>query len=252
MPLPTERFSNRGENYIRYRPGYPREVVELLCTARALTSDSVVADIGSGTGKLTELLLPHVKCVLAIEPNLEMRQAGERLLLKQANFVSVAGTAESTTLADHSVDLIVAGQAFHWFERQQTRTEFERILKPGGQIVLIWNRLQTSSTPFLAAYEALLRQCAPEYKHVNHRNIDQAKLHEFFGHEPQFHSIPYLQNFDFAGVRGRLLSSSYVPAEGEPGCEEMLTLLRAIFDTHHQHGQVVFHYDTLVYFGPLA
>jgi SAM-dependent methyltransferase len=252
MLSPTQRFSNRVEDYVRYRPGYPREVIELLRAECNLTLDSVVADIGSGTGKLTELLLPHAKRVVAIEPNLEMREAGERLLETHPNFVSVAGAAEVTTLAGHSVDLIVAGQAFHWFDRERARTEFGRILKPGGSIALIWNGLQTSSTPFLAAYEALLREFAPEYERVNHRNVDLRKLREFFGREPQFRSFPYFQNFDFVGLRGRLLSSSYVPAEGDPGSAAMLKQLRAIFDAHQQDGQVVFLYDTLVYFGQLA
>ena len=252
MQSPTQCFSNRVDNYVRYRPSYPREVIELLHAECDLTLNSVVADIGSGTGKLTELLLPHAKCVVAIEPNLEMREAGERLLQTHSSFVSVAGAAEATTLAEHSVDLIVAGQAFHWFDRERTRTEFGRILKPGGRVALIWNCLQTSSTPLLAAYEALLREFAPEYEHVNHRNVDLPKLREFFGSEPQFRSFPYHQNFNFSGLRGRLLSSSYVPAEGEPGCSAMLMQLRTIFDAHQQDGPVMFLYDTLVYFGQLA
>jgi hypothetical protein len=112
--------------------------------------------------------------------------------------------------------------------------------------------LQTSSTPLLVAYEALLREFAPEYEHVNHRNVDLPKLLEFFGCQPQVRSFPYVQNFDFAGLRGRLLSSSSVPAEGDPGCAAMLKQLRAISDAHQQDGQVVFVYDTLVYFNRLA
>jgi SAM-dependent methyltransferase len=252
MLLPTQRFSNRVENYVRYRPGYPREMIELLRAECGLTLNSVVADIGSGTGKVTELLLPHAKCVVAIEPNVEMREAGEQLLQTHSNFLSLAATAEATTLAGHSVDLIVAGQAFHWFDRERARTEFGRILKPGARIALIWNALQTSSTPFLVAYEALLREFAPEYEHVNHRNVDLPKLREFFRCEPRCRSFPTLQHFDFAGLRGRLLSSSYVPAEGDPGCAAMLNQLRAIFDAHQRDGQVVFRYDTLVYFNKLA
>jgi len=252
MLLPTQRFSNRVEYYVRHRPSYPREIIELLRAACGLTVDSVLADIGSGTGKLTELLLPHSKCVIAIEPNVEMRDAGERWLRAHPNFVSLAATAEATTVAGHSVDLIVAGQAFHWFDRERARTEFERILKPGGHTALIWNALQTSSTPFLAAYEALLREFAPEYEHVNHRNVDLPKLREFFGCEPQCRSFPYFQHLDFAGLRGRLLSSSYVPVEGDPGCAAMLNQLRTIFDAHQRHGQVEFLYDTQVYFSQLA
>jgi SAM-dependent methyltransferase len=252
MLLPTQRFANRVENYVRYRPSYPREIIELLRAQCGLTLDAVVADIGSGTGKLTKLLLPHAKRVLAIEPNVEMREAGERLLRTHSNFVSLAARAEATTLAGHSVDLIVAGQAFHWFDCERTRTEFRRILKSGGGVALIWNALHTSSTPFLVAYEALLREFAPEYEHVNHRNVDLPKLREFFGREPQCRSFPYHQHFDLAGLCGRLLSLSYVPVEGDPGCAPMLAQLRAIFDAHQQSGRVVFLYDTLVYFAQLA
>jgi len=252
MLPPTQRFSNRVENYVRYRPSYPCEIIELLRAECGLTLNSVVADIGSGTGKLTELILPHAKIVVAIEPNAEMRKAGERLLRAHSNFFSLTATAEATMLPGHSVDLIVAGQAFHWFDRERARTEFERILKPGGRVTLIWNALQTSSTPFLAAYEELLLEFAPEYEHVNHRNIDLTKLVEFFGHEPQCRSFPYFQHFDFAGLRGRLLSSSYVPAEGDPGCLAMLNQLRRIFDVYQRDDRVAFRYDTLVYFCRLA
>jgi len=252
MLLPTQRFSNRVENYIRYRPSYPREIIDLLRAECGLTLDSVVADIGFGTGKLTELILPHAKCVVGIEPNVEMREAGERLMQAHSNFFSLAGTAEATTLAGNSVDLIVAGQAFHWFDRKRARTEFERILKPGRHVALIWNALQTGTAPFLIAYEALLRQFAPEYERVNHRNVDLRTLAEFFRREPQCRSFPYMQYFDFAGLRGRLLSSSYVPAEGDPGCAEMLNQLREIFDAHQQNGHVEFRYDSLVYISELA
>ncbi len=248
MLTPTQRFSNRVDNYVRYRPSYPSEVVELLRRECGLTSVATVADVGSGTGKLTELLLPHARQVFAVEPNLEMRAAGERLLQTHPNFTSVNGTAETTTLSAGSVDLIVAGQAFHWFDCERTRIEFQRILKPGGYVALIWNDRQVDSTPFLVAYEALLRSLGTDYEQVNHRNIDAVKLRQFFGCEPRQQSFPYEQPFDFAGLKGRLLSSSYAPAEGESGCDAMLAKLRVIFDAHQQSGQVAFRYDTAVYF----
>lgn len=252
MLSPTQRFSNRVDNYVRYRPSYPHEVIELLCAECGLTSNSIVADIGSGTGKLTELLLPCAERVFGVEPNLEMREAGERLLKPYANFSSVAGTAEATALPDHSVDLIVAGQAFHWFDRLRCRTEFLRILKSGGFVALIWNDRQVDSSPFLVAYEALLRELGTDYEQVNHRNIDAAKLAEFFQSEPRLKSFPYAQLFTFEGLKGRLLSSSYAPAEGDPECVGMLAKLRQIFDAHQQGNQVTFAYDTLVYFGRLT
>ncbi|MGC3959244.1 MAG: class I SAM-dependent methyltransferase [Verrucomicrobiota bacterium] len=251
MLSPTQRFSNRVDNYIRYRPSYPHKLIELLQVECGLTSSAVIADIGSGTGKLTEHLLPHAKQVFAIEPNQEMRAAGERLLKAHHNFTSINGTAEATTLPDCSVDLIVAGQAFHWFDRERAKTEFQRILKPGGYVALIWNDRQLDSTPFLVAYESLLRSLGTDCEQVNHRNIDAEKLRQFFGRAPQQKSFPYVQPFGFAGLKGRLLSSSYAPAEGEPGCDTMLAKLREIFAAHQQDGQVAFCYDTVVYFDRL-
>ena len=252
MLAPTQRFSSRVENYVRYRPSYPTTIGHLLRSECGLTADSVVADIGSGTGKLTELLLQSGCRVFGVEPNAEMRAAGERLLADHPRFTSVAANAEATTLADQGVDVIVAGQSFHWFDRDRCRAEFRRILKPEGWVALIWNDRQTDRTPFLLAYEALLRKFATDYEQVNHRNIDAATIQQFFRSEVKSKSFPYTQQFDFEGLRGRLLSSSYAPEPGQPRHEPMLARLQKIFEAHQQDGQVTFDYDTLVYYGKLA
>jgi SAM-dependent methyltransferase len=251
MLTPTQRFSSRVENYVRYRPGYPAELITLLRDECHLTADSVVADVGSGTGKLAELLLQTGCSVFGVEPNCEMREAGERLLRAFPKFTSVDATAETTTLAPRSVDLIVAGQAFHWFDRARTRAEFERVSRAGGFVALIWNDRRTDSTPFLAAYEELLRDFGTDYEQVNHRHIDVAIIREFFRREPNIKSFPYSQQFDFDGVKGRLLSSSYVPDKGEPKYDDMLVRLRQIFDAHQRDGGVSFDYDTRIYLGQL-
>src|SRR5437660_4475378 len=181
---PTERFSNRVENYLRYRPRYPKEIVQLIETECGLRSESSIADIGSGTGILAELFLRNGNHVFGIEPNREMREAGERLLAIYTRFTSVAGTAEATTLPDQSIDLITAGQAFHWFDRDSCRKEFMRILRPGGWVVLVWNDRRIDSTPFLAAYEQLLVTYGTDYQQVDHKRIDSAVLREFFKGEP--------------------------------------------------------------------
>ena len=155
MTDPTQRFTNRVDHYVRYRPSYPRGVLDLLATECALTSASVVADVGSGTGILSELFLENGNRVLGVEPNTEMR-AAERRLGRHPQFTSVAGTAEVTTLDDRSVDFVAAGQAFHWFDPERARAEFARLLKPEGRVVLIWNPRRKDATPFLAAYERLL------------------------------------------------------------------------------------------------
>jgi SAM-dependent methyltransferase len=248
----TTRFSSRVDAYIRYRPGYPREIIPLLECECGLTADAVVADIGSGTGILSELFLKNGNRVYGVEPNRGMREAGERLLAAYPGFVSVAGRAESTTLADASVDLVTAGQAFHWFDRPVTRREFARILKPGGRVVLVWNVRRKETTPFLRAYERLLLSYSVDYELVDHDNVTDAVIAEFFRpNTVAMRSFETRQVFDYAGLEGRLLSSSYVPEADHPNHAPMLAELRAIFSAHQEDGAVRLDYDTKVYFGRL-
>ena len=250
MQGPTQRFSSRVENYIKYRPTYPEGIIDLLKVECQLTDTAVVADVGSGTGILTELFLRNGNRVFGIEPNREMREAGERLLSKYPGFTSITATAESTTLPDHSMDFITVGQAFHWFDRDKARPEFSRILKPGGWVVLIWNDRQLGSTPFLQAYEKLLLAYATDYKEVDHKRITGDVIASFF--QPGEFKLKRLANrqlFDLEGVNGRLLSSSYAPEKGHPNHVPMLNDLRSIFQAHQVGGQVSFEYDTLVYYG---
>jgi ubiquinone/menaquinone biosynthesis C-methylase UbiE len=251
MSNPTQRFSSRVENYVKYRPRYPQAVINHLRETCQLTPESIVADIGSGTGFLTKLFLQNENCVYGVEPNQPMREAGERFLKDYPHFTSVAGTAEETTLPNASVDFIVAGQAFHWFDRETTKTEFKRILKPQGWVVLIWNDRRTNSTPFLVAYEQLLETYGTDYGRVNHKQIDKTILDSFFDSDCQQVSFYNAQNFDFEGLKGRLLSSSYTPEAEDLRYEAMLSKLRKIFNMHQIDEKVVFEYDTQVYYGRL-
>ena len=248
----TRRFSSRVDNYVKYRPSYPPEVVELLAAECGLTPGALVADIGAGTGLLAELFLKNGYRVLGVEPNREMRQAGERMLGDYQQYTSVDGTAEATTLADKSVDAITAGQAFHWFDREKARAEFARILRPGGWVALVWNERRVDSTPFLAAYEQLLRTYSREYETLNHRQVDQQMIAAFFK-AGTFSSQTFenRQIFDFEGVTGRLLSSSYTPEPGQSTYQPMLDDLAAIVRAHQVDGSVSFEYDTNVYYGQL-
>jgi len=250
---PTARFSDRVEDYVRYRPGYPPEVIELLRDECALKPSDDIADIASGPGAFTPLLQENGNCVFAVEPNAEMREAGNRLLHSFDRLTSVAGTAEKTTLPSASVDFATAAQAAHWFDRGRARAEFVRILKPGGWCVLVWNERRTFATPFLRDYEQLLLTYGTDYKEVRHERTTET-IHEFFAPAPYQERVFELrQQFDFEGAAGRLLSSSYAPLAGHPNHAPMMAELQRIFRAHaQQNGIVDFEYNTRVYYGKLS
>ncbi len=248
----TSRFSDRVENYVLYRPGYPPEVLWTLTNECGLAPAHTVADIASGTGIWTRALLENGNSVIGVEPNAEMREAGERLLSGFPKFTSVAGTAEATTLENHSVDFVTAAQAAHWFDRQRSRREFARILKPGGWLALLWNERVTDTTQFLRDYEQLLLNYGTDYRDIRHEHTT-AEVNQFFDPAPfQERAFEMRQEFDYAGVEGRLLSSSYAPGPDHPQHRPMLRELHRIFDAHAVSGRAVFEYKTRLYFGHLS
>ena len=248
----TQRFSNRVEDYVRYRPGYPRGIVDVLRDECRLTPESIVVDIGSGTGLLTQLFLENGNVVYGVEPNAPMREAGEQFLEKYHHFSSVAGTAETTTLPDAIADFVVAGQAFHWFDAKLVRAEFMRVLRPDGWVAIIWNERKKDGTALYRDYETLLQNHNTDYKQVASRYPERSGMEEFFGKERLRHkTFENEQQFDFAGLRGRLLSSSYSPPAGDPRREPMLAELQRLFDMHQENGRVRFEYETHIYYGRL-
>lgn len=246
----TQRFSNRVEYYVRYRPGYPQEAVTFLEVNIGLTQDAQIADLGSGTGISTKLFLDHGNRVYGIEPNREMREAAERLLAGYDQFVSVDGTAEATGLPDQSVDIVVAAQAFHWFDRPRTGAECKRILRHSGWAVLLWNERQTDRTPFLRGFEDLLLRCATDYRNVDHARLGRAQIAEFYGHD-DFGEMrfPNRQVFDYESLKGRVYSASYCPLPGSPNHEPMMRGLQDLFERFQENGTVAFEYDTRLYYG---
>ena len=250
---PTARFSDRVENYVRYRPGYPPEVLDLLRTECGLRPSHIVADIASGTGVFTRLLLENGNSVFAVEPNAAMREMGIQQLesLGSNRLVSVAGTAEETTLRSACVDFVTAAQAAHWFDLPRARAEFVRILRPGGWCVLIWNERETTRTSFLRDYEQLLLTYGTDYKEVRHERTT-AMIHEFFApalSEERVFSLR--QRFDYEGLAGRLWSSSYAPLEGHPSYAPMMQELQRIFRAHAKDDTVDFEYKTRAFYGHL-
>jgi len=252
MSQSVNRFTSRVEMYAKYRPGYPVEIVDLLQRECGLTRESIVADVGSGTGKLTELFLQNGNVVFGVEPNQSMREVAENFFKDQPNFRSIDGSAESTTLADSSVDLIAAGQAFHWFDPVKTREEWARILRPSGWAVLVWNERELQTTPFLNDYEQLMLEFGTDYKEVRHEN-SEAGIESFFAPDKfNLKTFPNTQVFDYDGLNGRVRSSSYTPEPDHPHFDPMMRQLKTIFDKHQKNGYVNFDYETRVFYGHLS
>lgn len=245
-----ERFSNRVDSYVKYRPSYPKEAIDYLYNTIGLEPNCDIADIGAGTGIFSALLLERGSRVTAVEPNPEMRRAAEEKFAKDNHFRVLSGSAEKTELSDQSVDFIVCAQAFHWFDRDATQLEFKRILKPGGKVVLIWNSRLTYGTPFLEQYEQLVQAFGTDYTQVNHKNITPESLSSFFKTgQMQVAHFSNQQVFDFEGLSGRARSSSYIPAPGDPRYENMMTELRSLFERNKQDDKVFFEYETEIYWG---
>ena len=248
----TRRFSDRVEAYQKYRPGYPDALVAALIEKAGLGAGTAIADLGSGTGIFTRLLLEQNCRVFAVEPNANMRHAAEVLLSDYQQFTSIDAPAERTGLADNSIDLVTAAQAFHWFNNEATKAEFDRILKPGGKLALIWNKRKVSQ-PFQQAYHAILSEYAPEYAKVNHMSLNEDDIAGFFatGSMEILH-FDNSQQLDFSGLIGRLKSASYCPAENSPQYIPMVTELVALFDQYAANAVIDFEYDSQLYLGAVA
>jgi SAM-dependent methyltransferase len=247
-----QRFSSRVADYVRYRPGYPSALIDVLRQHCGLQSEHVIADVGSGTGLLSKVFLENGHRVIGVEPNAEMRAAGDEFLAEYRHFSSVNGSSEATSLADASMDFISAAQAFHWFEPQSTRREFARILKPGGWVVVMWNDRRTGETAFGRAYEDLLVRYGTDYRQVRDAYPETHDMENFFG-KGNFrrHELPNFQEFDFVGLVGRLRSSSYAPKEDNANYQLILTALRKLFDANQKSGRVRMEYTTQIYLGRL-
>ncbi|NPE09605.1 MAG: class I SAM-dependent methyltransferase [Asgard group archaeon] len=247
---PTKRFSDRVENYIRYRPTYPKELISEMKKQRLLSEDSVIADVGSGTGIFTKLLLKTGNIVYAVEPNDEMRGAAEKILGWYPNFISVNGQAEATTLQRRSVDLITVAQSFHWFNQEETKWEFKRILKPTGRLALVYNSRQIERSPFMIDYDRMLVKYCIEYEGIAKQYINLKMAKDFFGttEVTRFVCNNY-QIFNFDGLKGRLLSSSYTLKEHEDGYQLLMDKLEALFEKHQENDQVQFLYLTEMFYG---
>ena len=245
---PTHRFSRRVADYVRYRPRYPRELLDWLSSAIGFAPAWRVADVGSGTGIFAQLLLANGNEVFAVEPNDPMREEAEASLARFPNFHSVNGTADATTLPNQSIDLVTAAQAFHWFDPASTQREFARILVPGGLALVVFNTRVIDANAFSLGYEELLRTRAVDYTRVDHRLVDETRLRAFLGEYREWKQR-WIQRHDVEGVVGLSASSSYTPALDHPDHGAFYAALRELFAAHERDGQVEFLYETEAYLG---
>jgi SAM-dependent methyltransferase len=247
---PRQVFSSRVADYIKYRIGYPTEVIDTLVKGCGLTPTWRVADIGSGTGLLARLFLDFGCAVSGVEPNDEMRLAGERILADYPRFTSLLGSAEATGLPDASTNLVCAGMAFHWFDTHRTREEFRRILTSEGWIALVWNRMLTAPNPFMQAYTGLVLEYSPGWTETQRRDQpgSSVDLSAFFSNY-QRAAFPIKQVLDWNGLCGRTLSIAHTPAPDDPARTSLLTRLRNLFEQYQNNGHVSIAYETELYYG---
>ncbi len=247
MKTNITRFADRVEDYKKYRPGYPFKVIEILRDKIGLASSAVIADIGSGTGISSSLFINNGNKVFAVEPNTEMRKAAEISLSKNKNFFSINGSAENTGLTAKSIDLIFCAQAFHWFDKDLAKTEFRRILKTNGNIVLVWN-MSNEKNPFVREYVEML-QSIPEYGEVNYKNISEEDIAKFFSPQPLCKElVENVQMLNLEELKGRLRSSSYCPKKGIE-YEKLMKQTEILFHKFEKNGRVKFDYETKIYWG---
>ncbi len=246
----TKRFSGKADDYAKYRPSYPEQIIGFLESKIDFDSSKDIADIGCGTGILSKLFLNNGNLVFAVEPNQEMREKAEKHLSKFINFISVDGTAEETKLANKSVDMITVGQAFHWFDLKKTKKEFKRILRKNGDVVVVWNE-RKNNTPIMKMVNGMLKSLGHEHHEAEKDLMDKNLLSTFFGKEKVASTtFPNFQMLDLAGLKGRMLSISYVPGEGDEN-KRIMKEVKELFDRYNNGGMVKIEYTTRVYYGKL-
>lgn len=266
LPNPTNRFTGRVESYRRYRPGYPPAIVDLLRRECRLSPNATIADVAAGTGLLTEIFLAAGFTVTAIEPNDEMRAACAELEGTYPDLRCVAGSAESTGLPDHSIDLITVAQAMHWFDLGRTRAEFARILRlselarrgprqerRGGWCAVLYNNRRLSGDAFHDAYEQFLLDYGIDYKAVKEQHVGRKRLAQFFAPSPmKCESLINAQPLTLDALKGRVLSSSYIPQPGHLRFPDMQAALEKLFADHAQNGAVTMIHDCMICWGELT
>lgn len=229
-----DRFTGRSEDYDRYRQRYPAgALLPFLRTWCQLSPEMLVADVGAGTGMLAEVFLQNGNSVVAIEPNREMRERCAHLVQRWPRLSVQNATAEATQCSDHSIDIVSAGRAFHWFDTERALTEFQRILKPQGWVVLVAAGRSKNTSEQAQAYEQLLIEYGTDYEYVRHGYRIHEDLDMLFRggtvHRTELHDV---QTLRWEELVGQTMSLSMVPRPGHAKHDGMMQALRQYFDRY--------------------
>jgi len=246
----TNKFTGKAALYAQHRPSYPEACFTYLIEANALTTESTAADIGAGTGIFTRALLDRGLRVIAVEPNVDMRETAEVALSGYTGYASLSGTAEQTGIADGSIDLVTVAQAFHWFDVKAFKQECRRILKPGGRVALIWNS-RVHASEVVAENAAICREFCPAFNGFSGGMEERPeRICEFFKdgvYEHQVFENPL--QFDLDGFIGRNLSASYALKEDDAAYYDFIDALKALFAKYSSDGRLAMPNETRVYLG---
>ena len=245
-----EKFTGKASTYERYRPEYPKEFIDYLYSEVGFSKDSVISDIGSGTGILSRQLLDRGSNVICVEPNENMRQTAEKSLSSYNNFTSMDGSAEKTNVSDRSVDFITVAQAFHWFDAEKFKLECQRILKPYGKVILVWNSRVYDSQLVIENAQICRRLC-PNFKGFSGGQQEDPEVFSSFFKKGVCEHRKFQNDlkFDMDSFIGRNLSSSYAPKKGDVNYQKFIDEITELFNKYSVNGVLVLPNVTRSYVG---
>lgn len=253
MKLGADRYSCKIEDYAKYRPDFPSEIIDFLYASGDISNSSVIADIGSGTGRFTRLLLEKGNLVYGVERNNEMRAKAEELLSKYTKFISISGSAEETSLNSKSVDLITVAQAFHWFDKEKCLLEFKRIIKNNGKVFIVWDDFVGDYNDFSIEQGKVISQFRVVESENKGRKLTRAEMINKFFKNNKFRTMAFTHELyeGFDEFKGGILSASFTPKPGEENYEPFINKLQEVFDKYQQNGKVCTAFSSECYFGEL-